>query len=141
MSHDVRIIPAHDFLQTTIEGTIAFESSEQILRQIAAACRDHDQHHVLIDATRLPEKSLSVIELYQLGSGLQEYGFGASHRIAIVCNPGESTQRGKFFELVAVNRGANVRVFDRLEDAWAWLSEESRPGGSASSSGQRASAC
>ena len=124
MSHDVRIIAAEEFLQTTIEGTIAFESSEQILRQIAAACRDHEQHHVLIDATKLPERSLSVIELYQLGSGLQAYGFGATHRIAIVCNPGESTQRGKFFELVAVNRGANVRVFDRLESAWAWLSEE-----------------
>lgn len=128
MSHDVRIIPATEFLQTTIEGTIAFESSEQILRQIAAACREHDQHHVLIDATKLPEKSLSVIELYQLGSGLQQYGFGATHRIAIVCNPGESTQRAKFFELVATNRGANVRVFERMEEAWAWLSEETPPG-------------
>jgi hypothetical protein len=133
MSHDVRIIAAEEFLQTTIEGTIAFESSEQILRQIATACRDHDQHHVLIDATKLPERSLSVIELYQLGSGLQAYGFGVNHRLAIVCNPGESTQRGKFFELVAVNRGANVRVFDRLELAWAWLSEEPSGGNPAAS--------
>lgn len=140
MSHDVRIIAAEEFLQTTIEGTIAFESSEQILRQIAAACRDHEQHHVLIDATKLPERSLSVIELYQLGSGLQAYGFGATHRIAIVCNPGESTQRGKFFELVAVNRGANVRVFDRLEAAWAWLSEEPS-GGNPVAHNSQASAC
>jgi hypothetical protein len=140
MSHDVRIIPADEFLQTTIEGTIAFESSEQILRQIAAACRDHDQHHVLIDATKLPEKSLSVIELYQLGSGLQQYGFGATHRIAIVCNPGESTQRAKFFELVATNRGANVRVFAHLAEAWTWLSEETPPGNPASAN-VRASAC
>lgn len=129
MSHDVRIIPASEFLQTTIEGTIALESSEQILRKIAAACRDHDQHHVLIDATKVPERSLSVIDLYQLGSGLQQFGFSQSHRIAIVCTPGESTQKAKFFELVAVNRGTNVRVFERLEDAWAWLSEEVPPGG------------
>ena len=140
MSHDVRIIAATDFLQTTIEGTIAFESGEQILREIAAACIDHDQHHVLIDATKLPAKSLSVIELYQLGSGLQQYGFGVTHRIAIVCAPGESTQRGKFFELVAVNRGANVRVFDKMEDAWPWLSEESPPGNPVSAN-TPASAC
>lgn len=140
MSHDVRIIPASEFLQTTIEGTIALESSEQILQQIAEACREHDQHHVLIDATKIPERSLSVIELYQLGSRLQQYGFSSNHRIALVCNPGESTQRAKFFELVAVNRGANVRVFERLEEAWAWLSEESSSGGSPSPTVSPASA-
>jgi SpoIIAA-like len=139
MSHDVRIIPASEFLQTTIEGTIAFESSEQILRQIADACRQHDQHHVLVDATNVPERSLSVIELYQLGSRLQQYGFGSSHRIALVCNP-ESTERAKFFELVAVNRGANVRVFDRLEDAWGWLSEEPLPGGNPAATASPAAA-
>lgn len=129
MSHDVRIIAASEFLQTTVEGAVALEGSEQILRQIAEACRDHDQHHVLIDATKVPQQSLSVIDLYQLGSRLQQFGFGQSHRIAVVCSPGESTQRAKFFELVAVNRGTNVRVFDRLEEAWAWLSEETPPGG------------
>ena len=128
MSHDVRIIAADEFLQTTVEGTIALESSEQILRQIADACREHDQHHVLIDATKLPEHSLSVIDLYELGSSLQKYGFDATHRIALLCNPGGSTQRAKFFELVAVNRGSNVRVFDRIEDAWIWLSEEGESG-------------
>jgi hypothetical protein len=122
MSHEVRIITAEDFLQTTVEGTVALESSEQILRQIAQSCRQHDQHDVLIDATRLPEKSLSVIDLYQLGSNLETYGFGVRHRIAILCNPGESTQRGKFFELVAVNRGATVRVFEKRAEAIAWLS-------------------
>lgn len=124
MSPQVRIIAAEEFLQTTVEGTIALDSSEQILRQIAQSCRHHDQHHVLIDATRLPEKSLSVIDLYQLGSSLQTYGFGVGHRIAILCNPGESTQRGKFFELVAVNRGARVRVFDKRADALTWLTPE-----------------
>lgn len=131
MTPNVRIIAAEDFLQTTVEGTIALESSEQILRQIAAACRKHEQHHVLIDATRLPEKSLSVIDLYQLGSSLQSYGFGADHRLGILCNPGESTQRGKFFELVAVNRGASVRVFDSLAAALAWLSPEPPAGANA----------
>lgn len=135
MSPQVRTIAAEEFLQTTVEGTIALESSEQILRQIAESCRHHDQHHVLIDATRLPEKSLSVIDLYQLGSSLQSYGFGAGHRIAILCNPGESTQRGKFFELVAVNRGASVRVFDKRADALAWLTPEP-PTGSSAATGQ-----
>ncbi len=142
MSHDVRIIAASEFLQTTIEGTIALEGSEQILRQIADACREHDQHHVLIDATKLPAKSpLSLIDLYQLGSSLQAYGFGPSHRIALLCNLGESTQRAKFFELVAVNRGANVRVFDKIEDAWSWLSEEASPGGNPVAMNSPASAC
>jgi hypothetical protein len=141
MSHDVRIIPASEFLQTTVEGTVAFESSEQILRQIADACRAHDQHHVLIDATKVPAKSLSVIDLYQLGSSLQAYGFGPSHRIAILCSPGDSTERAKFFELVAVNRGASVRAFDKIEEAWEWLSEEGSSGGAAELGRSPASAC
>ncbi|WP_254506494.1 SpoIIAA family protein [Anatilimnocola floriformis] len=140
MSHDVRVIAATDFLPTTVEGNIVFESSDQFLRQIAVACDQHDQHHVLFDATKLPEKSLSVIELYQLGSGLQQYGFGATHRIAIVCSPGESAQRGKFFELVAVNRGANVRSFDKVEEAWTWLGEATPPG-NPTNTNARASAC
>jgi hypothetical protein len=131
MPHQLRTIAAEDFLQTTVEGTIVLESSEQILRQIAQSCRQHEQLHVLIDATRLPEKSLSVIDLYQLGSNLQAYGFGVGHRMAILCNPGESTQRGKFFELVAVNRGNSVRVFDKREAALAWLNAEPPSGGNA----------
>jgi len=130
MSHDVRIIAASEFLQTTIEGRIDLHSSEQILRQIAAACIEHDQHHVLIDARQVPERSLSVIDLYQIGSNLQSYGFGATHRIALVYRAqGSSTERAKFLELVAVNRGANLRVFETIEAAWAWLSEESSSGG------------
>ena len=136
MSPQVRIIAAEEFLQTTVEGTVGLESSEQILRQIAESCRYHDQHHVLIDATRLPEKSLSVIDLYQLGSSLQVFGFGVGHRIAVHCNPGESTQRGKFFELVAVNRGANVRVFDQRADALAWLTPEPPVTGSSAATGR-----
>jgi hypothetical protein len=123
MSHDVRIIAATEFLQTTVEGAIDFASSEQILRTIAEACREHDQHHVLIDATRVPEGSLSVIDLYQIGSNLQLLGFDPSHRIAIVYTPGRS-ERAKFLELVATNRGTSLRVFDKSEEAWDWLSEE-----------------
>lgn len=130
MSHDVRIIAASEFLQTTIEGKIALDSSEQILRQIAAACIEHHQHHVLIDARKVPERSLSVIDLYEIGSNLQSYGFGPSHRIALVYSPqGDVSQRAKFLELVAVNRGANLRVFEKIEDAWGWLSEENSAGG------------
>ncbi|WP_425617530.1 STAS/SEC14 domain-containing protein [Anatilimnocola sp. NA78] len=133
MSHDVRIIAASEFLQTTIEGRIDLSSSEQILRQIAAACIEHDQHHVLIDARKVPERSLSVIDLYQVGSNLQSYGFGPTHRIAIVyqaqAGQADSGERAKFLELVAVNRGSNLRVFGTIEDAWAWLSEEASSGG------------
>jgi hypothetical protein len=129
MSHHVRIIALDEFLQTTVEGTVALESSEQILRRIADACNEHGQHRVLIDATKVPERSLSVIDLYQLGSNLQSYGFSPSHRIALLCNPGGSTERAKFFELVAVNRGSSVRVFDNRDEAWSWLSEETTAGG------------
>ncbi|QDU26048.1 hypothetical protein ETAA8_11200 [Anatilimnocola aggregata] len=145
MSHDVRIIAASEFLQTTIEGRIDVASSEQILRQIAAACREHDQHHVLIDARQVPERSLSVIDLYELGSGLQRYGFDSSHRVAIVYLPQpdriDTGERAKFLELVAVNRGTNLRVFDKVEDAWAWLSEEGSSGGGAELTTSPASAC
>lgn len=135
MTHKVCLIAADEFLQMTVEGTIALESSEQILRQIAQSCQHHDQHRVLVDATQLPEKSLSVIDLYQLGSSLQAYGFGSEHRIAILCSPGESTQRGKFFELVAVNRGASVRVFQKREEALAWLPTEPPVNGSNAAAG------
>ena len=123
MAHDVRIIPAAEFLQITIDGAIDIDSSEQILRQIAASCREHNQHHVLIDGSRIPEGSLSVIDVYQLGSGLQAFGFGPSHRIAILYHPGRE-ERAKFLELVATNRGASLRVFENIENARAWLSEE-----------------
>jgi hypothetical protein len=141
MPHDVRIIAATEFLQSTVEGTIDYGSSEQILRQIAEACREHDQHHVLIDGRKVPERSLSVLDLYQLASSLQAYGFGPSHRIAILCNTGDSSERAKFFELVAVNRGASVRAFDKLEEAWEWLSEETGSGGMAETGRSPASAC
>jgi hypothetical protein len=139
MPHDIRIFPASEFLQTTVEGTVVLESSEQILRQIADACREHDQDHVLIDARNVPVHGLSVIDLYQLGSSLESYGFGPSHRIAVVFNP-SSAERAKFFELVAINRGTSVRAFDKLEEAWEWLSDESSSGGTTTAGCSPASA-
>ncbi|MBN2309037.1 MAG: STAS/SEC14 domain-containing protein [Candidatus Hydrogenedentes bacterium] len=56
---------------------------------------------------------------YEFASRLGEFGRSRTDRIAIVIAPGDISHA--FFETAARNRGFNIRLFERYEDAIAWL--------------------
>jgi hypothetical protein len=66
---------------------------------------------------------LSPISQHQLVTRLPSIGFSHKHRIALVHQTVESRKSNDFINVVAENRGVNVRNFPSLHDAIGWLRE------------------
>jgi hypothetical protein len=122
MAHDIRIISVKDFVRTDVTGAPDLAASEKLLKEIAAACQGTPQHHVLIDV-RQAERSLSVMDVFQLACSLRDIGLGVHNRIAVLAPPAADFDRARFFETVARNRGCSVGAFRDFEKAFDWLAE------------------
>ncbi|MFT3744427.1 MAG: hypothetical protein QM785_09030 [Pyrinomonadaceae bacterium] len=73
---------------------------------------------VLIDENIV--ESGSFADVYRLASEIPEMGFGRA-RIAFVDRFLDQSEVNEFGELVALNRGANGRVFNDVKTAESWL--------------------
>lgn len=75
---------------------------------------------VLIDENIV--ESISVSDVFRLASEIPAMGFGRA-RIAFVDRYLDQNEVNEFGELVAVNRGANGKIFNDLPTAEKWLLE------------------
>ncbi|HEY7533296.1 MAG TPA: hypothetical protein VH681_11010 [Nitrospiraceae bacterium] len=123
MAFDMRVIPISEFLRTDVSGTIDFEASRAILRELLAVCAQHNVRHILIDTREASSKATSV-DVWSLANDLGNLGVSTTHRIAILNRPKDDFDRGAFLELCATNRGYQLRAFRDFELAFTWLTTE-----------------
>ncbi len=120
MAHDIRLIQVRDFLRTDVEGNLDLPTSRRVLSDLAKACIDTDNYHVLLDV-REATGTLSVVDIWELAAALDEVGLGRRNKIAILNAPKDDFNRAAFFETCSVNRGFNVHTFQDFEAALTWL--------------------
>ena len=108
-----------DILIATVAGQFTTEDDERTDRQIAAKCNELSLRKLLIDF-RLVDGTPTVHQSYEAGSQLEERGFRREIAVAILDRE-EFREQNEFYELVAQNRGFQVRHFYTREDALAWL--------------------
>ncbi len=117
MSGEWRIEDAGDLLLVRIAGAYSgIEAAETAFAAIAGQCRSLRRSLVLIDLTALTD-TVPPRDRFLLGKRAARL-WGRRIKVAILAKPEEITH---FFENVAVNEGANVRVFADPEAARAWL--------------------
>jgi hypothetical protein len=114
----------------TVEGDLllvkasGFDGSLEDVQQygmaIIQACLENGCRRVLTDETDL-EYRLSTMDTFDSARTLAEMVPGV-HRAAIVVNPRQITN-ATFWETVAVNRGATIRVFKTFDEARRWIDE------------------
>ncbi|HEY7118459.1 MAG TPA: hypothetical protein VH475_17855 [Tepidisphaeraceae bacterium] len=122
MSHEIRIIPGHEFIRLDAAGNLDLRTSRELLSDIAAKCVANQVDRVLIDV-RSGVSDLRPIDLYELALTFPELGFERQDRLAILHRPG-SVERASLFAANASHRGWHVRAFDSFEPAFEWLNEE-----------------
>ncbi len=88
-------------------------------RKIANLCKEHQINKVLVD-DREVTSCPSFEDLYQFGVTFFDNGLPFYIKIAHVVN-GAILSENEFLETVAVNRGANVKTFQNMEEAIEWL--------------------
>jgi hypothetical protein len=123
MAHDVRVIPAREFLRADVHGNLDLRQSKELLKELAAATTGFPDRHILIDVRDVPATGprLSSEELFEIVQTLHSLGLGVLNRIAIVRRPPEAFDRARFLEMLAGERGIQISAFESFEEAFNWL--------------------
>jgi hypothetical protein len=129
MPHDIRVIAAREFLRADVHGRLDLLASKQILAELAA-CASSPEQDILIDVREISVPArLSSVDLFELVQTLRELSLGVLNRIAILRHPRGEFDRARFFEMLAVDSGFQVGVFEDFEAAFRWLHGGGKPVG------------
>ncbi len=120
MQLNIEIVNPTDFIKTTLTGELDINSSKKVLTDIADSSNQNNLRPILIDL-RKTTSVLNKVDLFELGTGLMEYGIAYRKKTALLTRDDDSFERANFFELVARNRGYFVKSFTNFEEAIMWL--------------------
>src|SRR6266545_2975852 len=111
-----------EFLRVKISGRDADRPPSEVCAAVLSESAKLGRDRILIE---LDQKSpLSATSQFQLVTRLPELGFTPRHRIALVHSTPEMHEANQFINLIAENRGIQVRNFQGVEVAKDWLREE-----------------
>jgi len=128
MPHDVRVIPARDFLRVDVENKLNLAESKKLLEEIAAAGAGKPDQNILVDLREAAgAPMLSSVDIFELVQTLRKLGLGILNKIAILRHPPHDFDRARFFEMLATDRGCQVGVFEDFETAFAWFYGHGEP--------------
>lgn len=125
MGIDFRFEMRQDYLYVQIAGIfVSVDEVFKIYLKAQEAAETNAATKVLIDCLRL-KGSPTMWDYYQFGEFVAEHRQGnALKRMTAYVGTAPTFDKGHFGELVATNRGANMKAFDRMEDALKWLGVE-----------------
>ena len=110
-----------EFLRVKVSGRDTDQPPSDVCALIYKESETAARPRILIE---LDQKfPLSPTSQHLLVTRLPSIGFGHKHRIALVHQTLEARKSNDFINLVAANRGVNVRNFPSLHDAETWLRE------------------
>jgi hypothetical protein len=111
-----------DVLIATLRGQFPKELLQELpnaFSPLADECKLHGLSKALIDARSL-EVELDTLQLFQAGKNLSEEP--ANQLIVAIVAPYKQ-KIDPFFEIVAANRGAVVKIFTEFDEARNWLDQ------------------
>jgi len=120
-SYDIKCTKKGDILYTEAKGERTLQTVLRITKQTIEACKEHCVRKALVDVQKL-EGKLSTIEVFSIPS--EHFEMLRDRTVlekAAIVDRKEHAQSYTFFENVAVNRGYQLKFFNRIEDALEWL--------------------
>jgi hypothetical protein len=120
MTGDYKVKKESGFLRVTDSRPVTAETIQQFCVKIPEVARDSGVSRILVDHRDIPN-TLSTMERYRYAAEIAKHFRGI--KIAFVQDAPLRDPR-RFGETVAVNLGANIRLFSTLEEAYDWLEIE-----------------
>ena len=122
MPFDVSIKKENDYILVKVAGEYdTKEMRSYDPKMLANACDHFKCNKLLIDIQELTGK-VSILENFDLGKGMATY-LGLQKRVVILGTKEQS--KDDFIQTVAVNRGADVKIFSNKREAIQALSKDS----------------
>jgi hypothetical protein len=115
------IEPHPGYVHATAYGERTAANSRRFLEEAYAACLARGVHALLLEV-RFTGPSLGVGSIHGVITDRAMDGT-ALQRIAYVDGTSDDPDKPRFAEMVAMNRGVNVRLFRELQAARAWITE------------------
>lgn len=118
MAEDLEIQDKQAYLNVNFTGKFGLDASKRVIDSIIQACSTSDRSAVLLDV-RSMTGSLPLLDRYQVVVYGQKM-IGKVSKIALVRRQ-EAAAPDLFTEMVARNRGINLKLFTDIKLAVAWL--------------------
>ena len=120
MSIEYQIDPKDGYLYAEVWGTFDLDQAKEMYPRIFDAIHEHAESKICIDFRRL-EGDISILARYELGVLMAKVK-AKSQPIQIACiGTKKQVLRDKFLEMVAINRGVNIKIATDIEEALQWL--------------------
>lgn len=118
----VEYLPERQAVVLRIEGVLTSESMAEHTRTSIRLLNEHGASRALVDCSGLEDISATTADIYKLPDAYIELGLSRQTRIALVVRKDNSrADLFSFYDDVTHNRGYSVKLFDSLDEAWAWL--------------------
>ena len=123
---DIEINVEDDFLLISARGNYSLSNANNLLKLAIDNVLSHNKSKILIDITDITG-SIPFFNRFQFSKFLynyiREHALGKVNRIAVVGKE-PTVDQEKFGEIVAKNRGVNVRVFTDRSEASIWINNK-----------------
>lgn len=121
MPSKIKLIRSVEYLYAFSEGDVDLERSKEFSAELAKAKHPSADFDVILDF-RHAQIMLSATEIWFLAAELAKNKNRFRDKVAVLTTPGLDFNKAEFFELCSKNRGYNVDVFTKYEDAVQWFS-------------------
>jgi hypothetical protein len=125
MSLEFHSEPKPGYLLVTVSGEFDLFSAKDVSRRSLEACKAHALTKAVVDFRSVTGR-VAMPERYDYGVFVAElhirHAMENKERLQVAyVGPAAMIDPGKFGEIVATNRGANIKATTDMEEALAWL--------------------
>ena len=120
MPYEIKLVEQSGYFLMTLLGELTIAEHDEFRTDVVKKISETGFNRLLIDASRASPKMSVFDDFKYTSSHLSRLPFNL--RTAIV-HGADETERYKFIENVAQNRGVNIRVFANVTVALSWLNE------------------
>jgi hypothetical protein len=120
MKIDVSFDEEHNCVIGRFEGDMTMAAAKKYISEIVKVAKKHPCQRFLNDI-REANLLLSVFDIYELPGLVVMEGYDHRWRRAFLVSATTDLDKQEFCELVASNRGINVRTFTDYDQAIQWL--------------------
>jgi hypothetical protein len=122
MPYELTTIPFENYLHVRVRGQNNTATVSAYLLDVARLCRKHNYSAVLIEEY-LSGPSLSMADIFNIIRNRSSDAWFLSHIAYVDINVDHDFGQMKFAEMVALNEGVQVRMFQDLNAAHQWLEQ------------------
>lgn len=120
MPYVISTIPHKNYLHVKVRGQNHPATVSAYLLEVARMCKEQNYSAVLIEEF-LSGPTLSMSDVFNIVRTRSSDALFFSHIAYVDINDGHERERMNFAEMVALNEGVQVRVFQNVRDAEEWL--------------------